>query len=169
EAVGAEPSMKRARGLFAVEIDKVTTGGHSKLSKVEMRVERLKRIVSPGDLVEPFLQGEFALRGLEVKTGLAVSVFISHREHVRMKRDLTVFEGEKSVSEPDHVLVLRLEGAKKESAGVLSCDEGCGGDDIQIAELPGFALDVFDYAELVDRFELTNTKSPIVDGPFEHL
>src|SRR5262249_35327061 len=169
ESVSAKPSMKRARGLLAVKIDKVPPGDHSKLSKVEMRVERLKRIVSPGDLVEPFLKGEFALRELEIKTCLAVSVLIAHGEHVRMKRDLTVFEGGKSVSEPDHVFVLRLEGAKQKSAGVLSCDESCGRDDIQIAELPGFSLDVFNYAELVDRFELTNKKSPIVDGPFEHL
>src|SRR5262249_49539983 len=62
EAVSSKTSMERARGLFAVEIDKVPPRDHSKLSKVEMGVERLKRVVRPGDLVDSFLNGELALR-----------------------------------------------------------------------------------------------------------
>ena len=56
--------MQGARVCLAVEVDQVTVGNHAELRKVKLRIQGLKRIKRPADLVESLFERALALRKL---------------------------------------------------------------------------------------------------------
>ena len=44
--------MQETRGGFAIEVDLVSVGEHSQLSKIEVCIQALKRIKGPGNPVD---------------------------------------------------------------------------------------------------------------------
>src|SRR6266704_3105121 len=93
--------MQRTRRSFAVEVHQVTLGNHPEFREVEMRVQTLKRIKRPGYFVESFLKRALALRKLQIKARLEVSIFGLYREHMRMQRRASFFKSRKRIGEPD--------------------------------------------------------------------
>src|SRR6185369_5853141 len=106
-----------------------------------MCVQALKGIKRPGDLIESVFQRAFALCELQVKTRLEISVFRSHCEHVRMDRRVARLKAREPVRKADHELIFKC--AQHDASSVLSCDHRRSRNDIQIAEFPSLALDVF--------------------------
>ena len=107
-----------------------------------MGVQALQRIIGPGDLVEVAAEREVALRQLEVKARLSVAVFGLDRQHMRMDRGATAFERREAVSKADHPVVVK---SPENAPSCMCCGHhGCRRHDVEIAELPCLALQIFD-------------------------
>src|SRR5689334_19119396 len=99
-----------------------------------MRVQALKRIKRPGDLIESVFERAFALCELQVEAGLEISILRSHCEHMRMDRRVARLEARKPVGKADHELIFK--GTQHDASSVLSCDHCRRRNDVQIAEFP---------------------------------
>src|SRR5436190_19110887 len=158
--------MQRAGARLAVEVHKVSARHNAELREVQMRVQALKRVKRPRDLVEPHREHALTLDSLQVKASLKVSVLRFHREHVRMHRSASLFKGGKRVSEPDHASA--FERAKHDAPCVLSCDKRGRGHNIEVIKSPRFLLEIFDGVMLSFTLDLADIEVFTVKIPFEH-
>src|SRR5258707_1934885 len=84
-----------------------------------------------------------------------------------MHRAAALFEGGKRVSKADHQPA--FERPEDYAAGVLRCNQGGRGHDVQIAESPRFLLNLLDRVMLRLAVDIANVEVPVVNIPFEHV
>src|ERR1051326_5535563 len=66
--------VKKTRGGFTVEIGLVGVGHNAEFGKVEISIQALQRIESPGDSIDGLLQNCFALRQFEFLADSKISI-----------------------------------------------------------------------------------------------
>ena len=130
--------MQKTRGVFAVKVDDVAIGNHAELREIEVRIQTLQRIESPGDQFDALRQHCFTLRQLQLVPEIKIAIRRFHREHVRVMRDLAVFLRDETINETDQRLA--IESAKQHAARGFRGDEMRERHHVEIRNAPNLFL-----------------------------
>jgi hypothetical protein len=92
--------VEKAYALFAIDVYLVRVGDHAELGEVEMGIERLQGIESPGYAIgDAVRQDQIALGRLQPKAQIMTAVIRIHREHMRVVNDTTANMAIKAIYE----------------------------------------------------------------------
>ena len=137
--------MQHAGSFRSVEIDLVGFGNHAELGKIEVGVSTLQGIVGPGHLPDAHGHGPLALRLLQSRAQIQMSIGIEHGQHMRVNRRLSVLAAEESEGEPDQLIFIFLlvEGSDENIADSFAGNGQREGQGVLVRHAPDFFLDRF--------------------------